>query len=326
MNDDELSDLLVDIFQGFTIAECSFGKLYFKHFSYLKSKTIFSQKEVFVKEAISKGLETEEEALKRIIEDDFWSEEEEQELQEKEKFVSRIKDGLFKIKIPSKREEHKKYIKVEEDKVLKKRNERKSLIGLTAESFADKKVNKLFFDSITFLDSDFKTPALGEVSYDEFEKEFEIYKLQQEFFDHFNDTNISKAALCSFYAPYLPFAEDPFTIYGKPLIDLTAFQMKLASYARSFLNIFKNSQKTIPEYIAKDPDLLMEFWEAQREGSNKRPSKASEGIGGTTHFGANQQDLRTMAESDEDVVSLSKEIKNKGGKLTMEQMMKLHGV
>ena len=33
-----------------------------------------------------------------------------------------------------------------------------------------------------------------------------------------------------------------------------------------------------------------------------------------------------MAETDEDVVSLSKEIKNKGGKLTMEQMMKLHGV
>ena len=102
--------------------------------------------------------------------------------------------------------------------------------------------------------------------------------------------------------------------------------MRLTSYSRTFLNIFKNSQKTIPEYITKDPELLIQFWEAQREGSNKRPSKASEGSGGTTHFGANQQDLQTMAESDEDVVSLSKEIKSKGGKLTMEQMMKLHGV
>ena len=326
MSDEELSDLIIEIFKGVTVTKCSFGNLYFKHFNNLDSRGIFSNKSNFVKEAVSKGLETESEALERIIKDGFWTDEEEEDLQEKEKFVSRIKDGLKKIKIPSKREEHKKYIKLEEDKVLKKRNERKSLIGLTAEIFAENKINKLFFDSVTFIDEKLTVPALKEIGYDELEKEKEIYIKQQEFFKRFDETNISKAALCPFYSPYLTFAEDPFAIYGKSLIDLTTFQMRLTSYSRTFLNIFKNSQKTIPEYITKDPELLIEFWEAQREGSNKRPSKASEGSGGTTHFGANQQDLQTMAESDEDVVSLSKEIKSKGGKLTMEQMMKLHGV
>lgn len=326
MSDEELSDLIIEIFKGVTVTKCSFGNLYFKHFNNLDSRGIFSNKSNFVKEAVSKGLETESEALERITKDGFWTDEEEEDLQEKEKFVSRIKDGLLKIKIPSKREEHKKYIKLEEDKVLKKRNERKSLIGLTAEIFAENKINKLFFDSVTFMDEKLTVPALKEIGYDEVEKEREIYIKQQEFFKRFDETNISKAALCPFYSPYLAFAEDPFAIYGKSLIDLTTFQMRLTSYSRTFLNIFKNSQKAIPEYIMKDPELLIEFWEAQREGSNKRPSKASEGSGGTTHFGANQQDLQTMAESDEDVVSLSKEIKSKGGKLTMEQMMKLHGV
>jgi hypothetical protein len=326
MSDDELSDLIIEIFKGVTVTECSFGNLYFKHFDNLNSRDIFSNKPKFIKEAISKGLETESESLKRIIEDCFWTNEEEKDLQEKEKFVSRIKDGLKKIKIPSKREQHKKYIKLEEDKVLKKRNERKSLIGLTAEIFAENKINKLFFDSVTFIDEKLTIPALKEIGYDEIEKEREIYSKQQEFFKKFDDVNISKAALCPFYSPYLAFAEDPFAIYGKSLIDLTTFQMRLTSYSRTFLNIFKNSQKTIPEYVMKDPELLVEFWEAQREGSNKKPSRATEGSGGTTHFGANQQDLQNIAESDEDVVSLSKEIKNKGGKLTMEQMMKLHGV
>ena len=326
MSDEELSDLIIEIFKGVTVTKCSFGNLYFKHFNNLDSRGIFSNKSNFVKEAVSKGLETESEALERITKEGFWTDEEEKDLQEKEKFVSRIKDGLKKIKIPSKREEHKKYIKLEEDRVLKKRNERKSLIGLTAEIFAENKINKLFFDSVTFIDEKLTVPALKEIGYDEVEKETEIYIKQQEFFKKFDETNISKAALCPFYSPYLAFAEDPFAIYGKSLINLTTFQMRLTSYSRTFLNIFKNSQKTIPEYITKDPELLIEFWEAQREGSNKRPSKASEGSGGTTHFGANQQDLQTMAESDKDIVSLSKEIKSKGGKLTMEQMMKLHGV
>jgi len=326
MNNDELCDLIIEIFKGVTIVECSFGNLYFKHFTNLSSRDTFSQKQSLIKEAVSKGLETEKEALKRITEEGFWTEEEEKNLQEKEDFVTRLKDGLTKITIPSKRDEHRKFIKLEEDKVLKKRNERKSLIGLTAEIFADNKMNKLFFDSITFIDKDLTIPALKEIGYDEIEKEKEIYVKQKEFFDKFSEENISKAALCPFYAQYLPFAEDTFAVYGKPLIDLTSYQMRLVSYSRTFLNIFKNSQKKIPEYITKDPELLLEFWEAQREGSNKTPSKAQEGSGGTTHFGANKQDLETMAESDEDVVSLSKEIKSKGGKLTMEQMMKLHGV
>ena len=171
MNEDELSDLIIDIFRGFTIARCSFGNLYFKHFSSLDSRSIFYKKDEFIKEAIAKGLETEVESLARIKEEDFWTEEEEEDLKEKEKFVSRLKDGLLKIKLPSKRDEHKKFIKLEEDKVLKKRAQRKYLIGLTAEIFAENKINKLFFDSVTFLDEEFKIPALKEIGYDEMEKE-----------------------------------------------------------------------------------------------------------------------------------------------------------
>ena len=326
MNNDDLSDIVVDIFKGFTVQKCSFGNLYFKHFDNLTNRSILSKKDDFIKEAISKGLETEEEAVKRIMNDCFWTKEEEEDLKEKEKFVSKLKDGLLKIKIPSKREEHKKFIKLEEGKIAKKRNERKSLIGLTAEIFAENKINKLFFDSLTFLDKDFKIAALENLNYDEKTIEIEIYEEQKNFFNRFSEENISKASLCPFYAPYLPFAEDVFAVYGKPLINLSSFQLRLVSYSRTFLNIFKNSQKNIPEYIAKDPELLIEFWEAQKEGANKRPSRATEGSGGTTHFGANKNDLQVLAESDETVVSLEKEIKSKGGKLDMEQMMKLHGL
>ena len=97
MNNDELCDLIIEIFKGVTIVECSFGNLYFKHFTNLSSRDTFSQKQSLIKEAVSKGLETEKEALKRITEEGFWTEEEEKNLQEKEDFVTRLKDGLTKI-------------------------------------------------------------------------------------------------------------------------------------------------------------------------------------------------------------------------------------
>ena len=109
------------------------------------------------------------------------------------------------------------------------------------------------------------------------------------------------------------------------MIEMTTFQIKLCSYAKSFLNIFKNSTKEIPNYIAKDPDLLIEFYESQKNETNKN-SKARQGDGATTYFGANSRDIGLLAEKDEKTVSLSEEIKKRGGKIGMEEMMKLHGV
>jgi hypothetical protein len=102
-----------------------------------------------------------------------------------------------------------------------------SLIGLTAEELANKKVNRDFFNTITFLDEGFELPAIDNIEYDEIMKEAELTKLQKEFIEKFNDTNVSKAALCPFFSTYIGYSENVFDIYGKSLKDLTAFQVKL---------------------------------------------------------------------------------------------------
>ena len=93
---------------------------------------------------------------------------------------------------------------------------------------------------------------------------------------------------------------------------------------RYYLSIFKNCSKKIPENIAKDPDLLISFYESSRE--DKKSTNASSGSGGSTHFGATKSDIETIKKEDESVVDLSDEIKKEGGHLNMEQLMKLHGV
>jgi len=326
MNDDLLSDLIGEIFEGRSIVNSSFGKVYLRHFDQLESRKIIAQRPFFIEEAKNKGIQDEEEALARLIEDKMWSKEEEDFIQKKLKFIESLKAGTVKIKIPSKREVHKKMIRMEEDKLQSKVKERASLLGLTSKIFADQKINKMFLDSIVFINEEMTKPAMEDLDYTEVDKELEITKIQKDFFDKFSDGNISKAALCPFFGPYLTCTEDVLGLYGKPMKDLTTFQLRLIAYGRSFLSIFKNAKKEIPPYIAKDPELLMEFHEAEKNNAPQRKTKASEGSGGTTYFGANEKDIESLAEDDEKAVKLSDEINKKGGQLNMQQMMELHGL
>ena len=117
------------------------------------------------------------------------------------------------------------------------------------------------------------------------------------------------------------------SIFGKPLKDLSNFQLRLCSFGRTFLSVFKNSPKEIPEYIAKDPELLLEFAESlrnERKGSDK---KASQGDGGSVMFGATKSDIEAVKKENEDAVTLDEAL-NKEGKsgLNMQDLMKMHGV
>ena len=326
MNDEDLADIIAEIFDGVTVLNSSFGPIYIRHYGQLELRKTFSKKNEYLTEGKNKGLLTEQEMLKSLLEDEMWSEEKDKEIESKKVLIENMRKSLTKISIPSKREQHKKMINSEEGKLIEISKEKKMLLGLTAERYAEKKVNKDFFENLLFLDKDFKNPAFLELSYTDILKEQELNKIQVDFFDRMNDNSISKAALSTYFSPYLAYAEDVMGMFGKPIKDLTSFELKLLTYARSFLNIFKNATKEIPDYIAKDPDLLMEFAEAQKNEVRGKKTKASEGAGATTHFGATKADISQMKSEDEDAIDLSEKLKSSGGSMNMKQLMDLHGV
>jgi hypothetical protein len=325
MHDDEFNaDIISEIFDGVSVYTTSFGKIYLKHFNQLETRKLFGKRRHLIEEAVGKGINREEDVVKGLINDGMWSDKEEAWIQDKKKFIASMEASSSKILIPSKRAVHKKLVEKEQEKLDQALHQRKHLVGLTAEKYADNKINRDFFYQITFSDSDLKIPVLRDLDYSEKEKETEIMNIQTSFFKKFSDDNISKAVLSSYYAPYLPFSENPADIFGKSLKDMTTFEIKVISFSRTFLNIFKNCQKEIPEKVARDPEALLEFWESSKN-QGPRKTKASEGDGGTTYFGANKDDINQLAQN-ETAVDLNEEIKKKGGNLNMKQLMEIHGV
>lgn len=323
-SNDENLEIVSEILQGVTVVKASFGLLYFRHLSQIEQREVISESKFFEKEGLSKGLLKKEDALKEIINQEMWSWENEKKIKTLSSELDSLKKVLLQTFLPSKKKEALEKAKAKEREIDSMQAEREELIGLTAEKYAANKIQKNIINKILFYDRGFEKGVYDDLYINENFKEAEIYKMQRSFFEKFQDSNISKAVLSDYFSMYLPFCEDVLGVFGKPLADLTSYQLKLISFGRYFLNIFKNTQKEIPENIAKDPELLVDFYQSQRSESGRK--EASSGDGGSTYFGATKEDIEAIKKEDENAVVLSEEIKKKGGSLNMKQMMELHGL
>jgi hypothetical protein len=324
MNNDKNLEIVSEILEGVSIVESSFGILYFKHLSQQEQRKIVSEATLFETEAKSQGLISEKEALKDLYAQEMWSEQEENEIINFEKKIKEFSGSLPNEILPSRVTSIKKQIEVFQEKLNVAQSNKEALLGLTQEKYVHNKTQKSVVQNILFYDIGFKKPVFEDLYVNERYKELEIYKLQKKFFTKFQDDQISKAVLSEYFSMYLPFCEDVIAVFGKPLVKLTNYQLKLISYGRYFLNIFKNTSKEIPENISKDPELLISFHQSQRSDNNN--SKSREGSGGSTYFGANENDIKSIKNENETAVDLSEEVKKRGGSMNMEEMMKLHGL
>ena len=324
MSNDRNLEIVSEILQGLTVVRGSFGSLYLKHLSQFEQREVLSQSKIFEKEGVSKGLPTEKEGLREIIDQEMWSLENENLIKTLKKEIDDLKQTSTQTFLPSQQKKILDQSKEKGDELSILENEKTQLIGLTSEKYARNKVQKTIINKILFYDREFKKGVYEDLYLNENMKEVELFKLQRDFFEKFQDSQISEAVLSDYFSMYLPFCEDVMGVFGKPLADLTSYQLKLISFGRYFLNIFKNSQKDIPDNVARDPELLISFYQNQRNEKNKTKAQSSEG--GSAYFGASKEDIEDIKSNDERAIDLTEEVKKQGGSLNMEQMMKLHGV
>jgi len=123
VNNDDLADIIVEIFDGFSVLNCSLGPIYIKHFYQLDTRKILAKRKLYIAQAEERGLLTENSMLKMLFKDGMWDDESEKKIQDKKKFIENLKNSLSKIVLPSKRKEHKKLIDLEISKLNNNKDE-----------------------------------------------------------------------------------------------------------------------------------------------------------------------------------------------------------
>lgn len=144
------------------------------------------------------------------------------------------------------------------------------MLGLTAENFAYKKSNE-YIIYLSLYKENLKDPLFSNI--DEFAEvsDLELIKYinyYKEFISMFKIDNIKKIAVSPFFMnSFFLCEDDPFTFYGKPIVNLTQYQCDLFSLGRNYKYFLSKTGDTPPENV-KSLDDLVSWYENRQVISN----------------------------------------------------------
>lgn len=283
-----LKQLYGDIIQGYTQAESpKLGNFVIRHFG---TKTCIEidayNYELFEKAKIN-GIPAEKERYGEIIKEGSWSGEKEKEIRENQLFIDNAQKSIKQLVYDDQIDQFRAEINETQDKINKLQEEKGIALGPTIESFVNLKYKEYFV--IQSIYNDFTKMSKNKRSYDhkkiDNEILFELINAYNKYMHKFSEENLKKIALASFFMPHFCLSDnDPLKFYGKPIVDLTYFQVDLFIFGARFKNIVSDSDN-IPDEIINDPIQLEEWYDKRQNFKkilDKNKGKSNVSIPGVT--------------------------------------------
>ena len=327
MNDELYISLIGEVFDGYSEGLLEGSPIYVRHINIRDQRYLQKYYEKYKNIALSRGVESQEDREKRVIEDGIWSPEEDQKIESLQFEVDNLKKTVKTIFLPSQQQEIRdnlqERLKELGDLLVKK----KEIIGQTADDYATSRSNDEILRFSLYKDPNLSERLYSEDQFAELEtwQVAQINKIQEEAHQRLSETSLQEAVLRPFFGIYLSLCEQPSEFYGKPIVDLSVYQLKTALFGRMFHSIFQYTED-IPDNIRDNPEKLIAFSETQRNKDSKGGSGGlRDDASASAVFGATKEDMQTLDLGSGANVSLREEAAKHGGKLNMQQMMRLAG-
>ena len=139
---------------------------------------------------------------------------------------------------------------------------------------------------------------------------------------NFSEKRMKMISAATFFMNALMLCKNnPFIFFGKPVCQLTNFQMEMFSYGLSFKNVLEKGN-TPPVDASSDLEQMVEWYESS--GNIQRLSEKAKDRDGSTVMGASKKELRMMTNEGDQVVDLAKEAEKKGGELDIHDFVRIH--
>lgn len=330
-NQSDIRLLFSEIIRGNSIVYHQKNKLYLKHLTIIDSTQLDFEKDKFYTDALSRGLTSREEKEKFLIAEGLWSAEKNIEIENKKSLISNLKRTKSKLFKEVDIENIKKDIDQEEKKLKSLLFLKNQLTGFTAEDYSTKKANEYFIFSSLYKDENFKERYYSEYDYNELSDEDlnELIKIYNLKIDKFSSKNLKKVAVSSFYINLYNISnENASYLYGKPIVNLTYYQIDLFYNARYFKNMLSDTKNAPPNHLFEDPDKLIEWLESSKNvddilNKNQSKPKKQPDFVASSIVGARDKDLEKMPKS-ENIINIHELAAKKGGKLSMEDLIKIN--
>jgi hypothetical protein len=317
-----------DIKNGFSEIKVLENLFYLKHLSLEDQVDIDQIYDHYFDEAKSRGVPTNDEILKQLIEEKQWSTRQESLIKQEEDFIDNLNKQKKSLYLKSEIQRINADIESGQKRLYDLKNTKAAFFNRTAESYAEERVNDFYILKCLYKDKSLSKSAFEEDQFDNIDSETLtcIIKQYSEVYKNINDNTIQYLVLQDFFNLYMPFAENPTEFFGKSVCELTYNQVKLLIYARFFKNVFQQNDK-MPQEIRNDPDKIIDYVNANENAKKVIENKNNKENQATSIVGATSEDLEYVGlkTKGQKTLSLADEAKKKGGSLSMEDMMKIFG-
>lgn len=302
---------------------------FFKHLDIFLS----AQVEEIYEEAYLKSTKNGLPSLKqRLIELNLtgkWTQNDIDKLEESKSYCSNLRTTKTKMHLKSEIEIIKNQIKNEEDKIKQEEQRRDELIGLTAESFSLRKANLFLLFLSIYKDEECKNKLFKWEEFDDLDDDdlSAYFKDFNEILSRFSQENLKKIALLpSYLNPFFLSQDNPYIFYGEPICKLSFYQTEVFSNARYYKKIIEESNNNIPEDVVNDPEKLIEWFQINKNAQKLIEKYDNQDNMNISFVGATKEDMEVIGGAQGKKINLAQEAIKKGGALSMEDMIKLHGL
>lgn len=320
--------LYKDIINEYSVYKLEDKAFYLKHVTEVDLANVYEKYIEFFDKSKAMGILEEKDKLDLLHEKNIWSKEKEDRRSKIRSEINLNVDTKKKLIIASQQKEIDNKIKVLEEELFSIEKDRVEFLGITAEEYATRKSNE-YLIYLTFCKNE-NLDKYFDSEDDFFNLEIEdlikYASLYQNFNSLFSVKNLKKTAVSSFFMNMFFLSEDnPYTFFGKPLSKLTYNQINLFTLARGYKYNLERTGDTPPSSI-NSLDELVEWYENRSLVTKEKGKDSGKEFSGKTYIGATKEELKGMVDSKDEVVDLVKEANKKGGNLSFEEILKIHGV
>ncbi len=307
--DSRLRILYSQIIKGVSPVKLGGNILYGKHITPSEQGEFDNDFAGFVDLAVTKGLIKEEIKLQELDKKELWTSEQEKDLENSRRVIEGMMETKRKLPLLSQIKEMAASIEKEEKSLQFKIATRHELLGPTAEKFARRKLDAIYIYKTLYKDA-----ALSELAYswDDFnnwdqEELNNLILATNETDGSLGERGIQLIALSGFFQNVYRLCDDNiYHFYGKPIVELTARQIKLVDWGSYFRRVL--SEKP-PQEVMEDPDKLIDWHSSSQNSGDMMKNQNASNV---AIMGATTEDLKAAAASSgAEVVTLGEVMKGK---------------
>ena len=331
MERENLKIVFSEALRGYTLADSpSYKKISIKHFNNFDSAALDIKNKIFYDKAVEDGLPSRKERIDYLIKENVWTEEKNKKILQTKTTLAGLQKTKEKVFLQAHIDQANREIKENTVKLAEQEAEKERLIGFTAEAYASRKINEHYMYNALLRENGEK--LFSEEEFEELEeaKMVELIGLYNKSTTKFKSHSLKKISVSGFFTNLFYLCDDnPLVFFGKAVVELTFYQVELFGYGRYYKNMIQNSENKPPDEISQNPDKLVEWFESSksaRETIDKSKNSEKEGSA-VSLVGATKQDLKRLGlDNPNETINLAKKAAEKGGRLTMEELAKLHGM